>query len=374
MNGDRSAMRDRTDAGFAATLSSTTKGLTGQFKSMGSAMTSAYSKTKEAVSHRFNSSQSDDPTSLANMPPEGSLGPEIWVTNGQLYEAQGNFTKALDNYTKALELEPNNQAALLSTARLYNRQKSYAQATEFFNKSLALAPQAATYNELAMSLQGQGKIAEAQAAVKQAIEMDASNPRYRNNLAGMLVNSGRSDEAVKQLEDLFPPAVANYNVAFLHFQNKNLAAAQQHLQHALAIDPDLALARDLLNRISNNSAAQSAMAAYKTAEGLYRTAEATLQSSGVPANQAVYQLSPGLPTQNVSAQGVAIQGIATQGIAPQGATNRNATTQPQGQTTAASYGAASTYDMSSMSTVANPQMPLPQSNSSMLDLPTVPQY
>lgn len=282
-------MAPETSGGFTSKLSNTTKGISGQFKSMGTAVSNAYSKTKNAVTAPFTSNKnaSSDPTSLSNMP--SNLGPEIWVTNGQLYESQGNFAKALDNYTKALELEPNNQAALLSTARLYERQKQHTQAAEFFSKSLALAPQAATYSELATALQGQGNTAEAQAAVRKAIEMDASNPRYRNNLAGMLVTSGRSDEAVKELQQVYPPAVANYHVAFLHVQNQNVAAAQQHLQTALQIDPNLALARDLMQQISNNSAVQSAMAAGQMASSVYRTAE-SISAPSTQANQAIFQM------------------------------------------------------------------------------------
>lgn len=296
---------EKPKSGFSQTLSSTTKGISGQFKSMGTAVSSAYSKTKSAVTSTFTVSKNgeeNDPTSLANMPDKSTLGPEIWVTNGQLYESQGNFGKALDNYTKALEQEPNNQAALLSTARLYARQQQHAQAAEFFQKSLALSPQAAIYNELAISLQGQGQSAEAQAAVRKAIEMEPANPRYRNNLAGMLVKGGRSDEAVNELLQVFPPAVANYNVAYLHVQNQNVAAAQQHLQTALKLDPNLALARDLMNQISNSSVAQSAVAAYQTAGDIYRTAEG-VANPNVQANAAVYQL-PGQAGGMLPASGI----------------------------------------------------------------------
>ncbi len=278
-------------SGFADTLSNTSRGITGQFKSMGSAMSSAYSKTKDAVTKPFSGTplpNSDNPTSLSNMPPKSSLGPEIWVTNGQLYESQSNFDKALDNYTKALELEPDNVAALLSTARLYSRRNQHEQATEFFAKAISVSPQSDSYNEMALCLQNQARTSEAIAAVQKAIELDPSNPRYRNNLAGMLVSSGRSDEAVQSLQQVFPPAVANYNVAYLHFQNNNVAASQQHLQQALQIDPNLGLARDLMAQISTSAAAKSAMAAYQTAGTLYRTAEG-LASPTVNANPAVYQ-------------------------------------------------------------------------------------
>jgi len=280
-------------SGFASKLSNAGKGIGGQFKSMGTAVSSAYEKTKNAVKSPFvtYNGGSSDPTSLANMPDPGDLGPEIWVANGQSYEAKRDFAKALDNYTRALELEPANEAALVSTARLYARQGQHSQATEFFNKAIATKPNASILNELALTYQKQGKSAEAQSSVRQAIGLDPANARYRNNLAGMLVASGRSDEAVNELQQVFPPAVANYNVAYLHFSNQNIAAAQQHLQVAIQADPNLGEARELMDKINGSGSVQSAVAAYQTAGNIYRTAEAVTRPF-VPATQAVYQMQP----------------------------------------------------------------------------------
>jgi len=289
------------ESAFAA-AASTGSGIGGQFKSMGTAVSSAMGKAKNAVTSTFTSNPDNgDPTSLANMP--SHLGPEIWVTNGHLYETQGNHSKALDNYTKALEMEPKNVSALLSTARLYAKQGQDAQAAEFFSKAIAVAPEASSYNELALVHQKLGKSADAQAAVQKAIDLDPTNARYRNNLAGMLVSGGRSDEAVKQLEQVFPPAIANYNVAYLHFSNSNVAGAQQHLQLALQADPNLQQARDLMDKLGGNQTAQTAMSAYNTAGQIYRTAQAVggqaTSATQVPFQQPVGTNSFG-PTNTVT--------------------------------------------------------------------------
>ncbi len=255
---------------------------------MGTAVTSAVTKTTRAVTQTFSTEKvdADDPTSLSNMP--SNLGPEIWVTNGQVFEAKGNFAKAMDNYTKALELDPKNEPALLSTARLYARQGQYPQAIEFFNKAIAVNPAADSYNELGLAYKQLGRLDQAAQAVRSAIAADPQNTRYRNNLAAILVQGGRSDEAVAELSKVFPAAVANYNVAFLHYSNQNLAGAQQHLQIALQIDPNLKPARELMDTIANNPTTQTAIAAAKTAQEIYRTAQ-TLAMPTVPANGAVFQ-------------------------------------------------------------------------------------
>ena len=288
---------------FAAKASETGKGLGGQLKSMGSTIGSAYKKTTSAVKNTFSTKEKselgDDPTSLANLP--DNLGSEIFVTNGQLYESQGNFNKALDNYTKALEREPNSEVALLCTARLYARQKQHAEASEFFSKALQVSQTPETFNELAMSLQSQGRNAEAQSAVQKAVELDPQNPRFRNNLAGMLVNSGRSEEAVAELQEVFPPAVANYNVAYLHIQNRNVAAAREHLQVALQHDPNFGKARELLAQAGESAVGQSSLAAYQAAKDIYRTAEA-VTGQPINANPAVYQIPGNAPQQPYTSQ------------------------------------------------------------------------
>ncbi|MEZ6133983.1 MAG: tetratricopeptide repeat protein [Pirellulaceae bacterium] len=274
---------------FASSVATTSSGITGQFKSMGSAVGSAMGKAKNAVTSTFTSASGEagDPTSLASMPT--NLGPEIWVADGQIHESKGNNAKALDKYTKALELEPTNLPALLSTARLYAKQEQPAQAAMFFEKAIAVNPDPSIYNELALIQQKAGKTADAQIAVRRAIELDPSNEKYRNNLATLLVAGGRSDEAVAQLQQVFPPAVANYNVAYLHFNQGNIPAAQQHLQLALQADPNLQPARDLIATIGGSQTAQTAMNAYNTAGSVYRTAQAisapTTQATQVPYQQ-----------------------------------------------------------------------------------------
>ncbi len=289
--------------GFASSLSNAGKGVVGQFQSMGTAVKSAAGKAKTAVIAPFATTEkSDDPTSLSNMP--SSIGPEVFVANGQLSETQGNFTKALDNYTKALEIEPNNLSALLSTARLYDRQGQSAQATEFFQKAIKTKPDdAALYNEMGLAMSKAGKPADAESTFQKAIALDPTNSRYRNNLAGLMVNNGRSDEAVKQLEQVFSPAVANYNVAYMHATNQNIAAAQQHLQSALQIDPNLKEARDLMNRLGGSNTVTAATNAYNMAGNVMQTVQGLSSPYGAATAPGVQQgsYSAQIPSNNQAA-------------------------------------------------------------------------
>ena len=291
-------------SGIASTLSGAGKSVVGQFQSMGTAVKSAAGKAKTAVISPFSTaSNSDDPTSLANMP--SSVGPEVWVANGQLNETKGDYTKALDNYTKALEIEPTNLSALLSTARLYDRQGQAPQAAEFFQKAIKIKPDdAALYNELGLVKAKSGSTAEAESNIQKAIALDPTNSRYRNNLAGILVDSGRSDEAVKQLEQVFAPAVANYNVAYLHASKQNIAAAQQHLQLALQIDPNLKEARELMNRLGGSGTMKAATNAYTMAGNVMQQ----VQGFGAPQQGAYAPAQTAQPTQGQASLQPALPG------------------------------------------------------------------
>lgn len=266
------------------------KGIGDGFKTMGTTMNSAVGKAKSAVVSTFTGNSADklDPSiSMADKRTMNTLGPEIWVTNGQIFEMKGDHTKALDNYTKALEKEPDNLAALQAVARLHSRQEQFAQSVEDYQKVVRVSPTAENYSELASAQQKAGRLGDAQATMQKAITMEPTVTRYRNNLAGILVAGGRSDEAVKELQQVLPPAVANYNVAYLHFMNKNTAAAQQHLQTALQADPNLQPARDLLNTLAASQSGQTAGSALNTASQIYRslqspTATSTSQTPAIP--------------------------------------------------------------------------------------------
>ncbi len=276
------------DSSLTSSLASAGTGLSSQIKSMGTTVSSAVGKAKDAVVSTFTTKPAmgvDPETSLANMPK--ALTGELWVTQGHAAELKGNYASAMDFYTKALEQEPNSVPALLSTARLHVRQEQYSTAVEFYQRVINLGPSADLYAELADVQHKAGKIAEAQASIGQAIAMQPDVARYRNNLAGMLVSVGRSDEAVRQLETIFPPAVANYNVAYLHFMNKNMPAAQQHLQVALAADPNLKPARDLLSTLTQSQPGQLAMTAYNMASQVTGTAQGSV-APNVQATQVPY--------------------------------------------------------------------------------------
>ncbi|XZE43048.1 tetratricopeptide repeat protein [Pirellulaceae bacterium SH467] len=250
-----------TSPGVGGTLASTTKAVKGQFSSMGTAVTSAYGKAKTAITAPFSA-----PTTEATLPDSataplaktGSIGPEVYVMTGQLHESKGDYAKALDSYSKALEAEPKNISALLSMARLYDRQNEKDKSISFFNKAIEVAPNnAATFSELGAIYVKSGNLNAAKEQFQKAVNLDPKNANHRSALAGVLLDMGNADGAMVELAQVHQPAMANYQMAYLHFTRKNVPATQQYLGAALQIDPNLKPARDLLASMGGGQSLQN---------------------------------------------------------------------------------------------------------------------
>jgi tetratricopeptide (TPR) repeat protein len=274
-----------TDAsgGMASKFSSTAQGVKGQLSTMGTAVTSAYGKAKSSITSAWSGSSPTATEETAN--PKPTLGPEIFVANGQLYESTGQYTKALDNYSKALEVEPKNASALLAMARLHQRQNEHAKAVEFFKKASEVNPaDAQVFNEIGNCLAKQGQLVNARQEIQKAVNLQPKNRVYRMSMAGILLEEGKSDEALSELAQVDPPAMANYQMASLYFGRQNIPAAQQHLSTALQIDPNLQPARDLLNQMGGGQLAQQAMGAYQGVDQTWNALQNAFpaNASGIP--------------------------------------------------------------------------------------------
>ncbi len=271
------SMAAGTTAGVTGSLASTTQAVKGQFSSMGTAVSSAYGKAKTAITSPFGATaETGDPTSLSTKP---SVGPELHVMNGQLHESQGNYAKALDSYSKALEIESKNPPALLSTARLYERQNEKDKAVEFYQKAATVAPNnAAIFADLGSLQARSGNLTAARSELQKAVNLDPKSSSYRSALAGVMLDSGNAEAAMAELNQVNSPAMANYQMAYLHFARKNVPATQQYLGSALQIDPNLKPARDLMASMGSaqniTQMAQQGQHAVQQAQGIYQQAGA----------------------------------------------------------------------------------------------------
>ena len=267
-----------TATSVTGSLASTTQAVKGQFSSMGTAVSSAYGKAKTAIASPFGATTETkgDPTNLSTKP---TVGPELHVMNGQLHESQGNYAKALDSYSKALEIEPKNPSALLSTARLYERQNEKGKAVDFYQKAANVAPNnAAIFADLGSLQARSGNLTAARSELQKAVNLDPKSTTYRSALAGVMLDSGNAESAMTELNQVNSPAMANYQMAYLHFTRKNVPATQQYLGSALQIDPNLKPARDLMASMGGaqnmTQMAQHGQQTMQQAQGIYQQAGA----------------------------------------------------------------------------------------------------
>jgi tetratricopeptide (TPR) repeat protein len=242
----------------AFSISNAGQGVRNQISSVGAAVSSAYTKTKTAIAAPFtpvsaSSMETADGESNSATNPL-SIAPDTFVAQGNYFESQGNYTKALDSYSRALEAEPKNAVAMLSTARLYDRQQDTAKAIEFYQRTIQIAPSNAdACMELGRVYTKSGDLTSAQQHLRKAVELQPTNKSYRHALAGALLDAGDTNGSMAELARCETPAMAQYQMAYLQFQRKNIPATQQYLSEALKIDPNLKPARDLLTSISGTA-------------------------------------------------------------------------------------------------------------------------
>ncbi len=268
-------------------LSKTATGVKGQFATMGTAMSSAFGKTKTAVKGAFSTTPTDsagtgatvDATTLTSKTP--SLGPEMFLIQGQMYEAQGQFAKATDFYSKALEAEPKNLPALMAMARLQDRQSDTVKAIEFYKKAIEVAPnQAELYAELGNVYSRTAQLSLAKAEYMKAINLDPKSKSYRSSLAGVLIDEGQAELAEQEIRQVETPAMAQYQMAYLQMTRQNVPVARQHLNNALTIDPNLKPARDMLNSMGGSQLVEQGSNYIQQANNYYQQGGQVMQQVG----------------------------------------------------------------------------------------------
>ena len=237
-----------------------------------------------------------DPTSLTH---KAEVTPEVFVANGRLWESTGNYEKAMESYAKALEKRPNDAAALANIARLHFRQENHQKAAEYFGKAIQQnSEDAGLYNDLGLTLSKLGNHIAAATTIEQALRLSPGSSRYANNLASVKFQAGDPAGALEVLVQNNKPAVAHFNMAYLHYKHGQKAESTRHLNQALAYEPQAASdaatkraverSRELLAQIGNVPGASAAIARANAAQPAANT-----PSAAAAVQQAAQGFTPG---------------------------------------------------------------------------------
>jgi tetratricopeptide (TPR) repeat protein len=182
---------------------------------------------------------------------------EFFLTMAIAQEQAGSPESAETFYRQALSNDPKSLTALTAYAHFEDRRRHLNAATKLYKRALARYPEeAGVCNDLGLCYQRQGMLDESVAMLRKATQLNPERPLYHNNLATVLVDAERNDEALAQLLTVNTSAVAHYNLGCLLHRKGNDALAVDHFQKAIFDDPTLGAAQQWLAKLGPQVPAQ----------------------------------------------------------------------------------------------------------------------
>jgi len=129
------------------------------------------------------------------------------------------------------------------------------EAAELYKNSLEIFPTAEAHTFLGWTYHYQGKIEDAIAECKRAIEVDPDFGNPYNDIGAYLIGLGRRDEAIAWLERAIqapryePRHFAHFNLGRVYYSKAMFKRARECFQEALRIEPRYTLARQAIENL-----------------------------------------------------------------------------------------------------------------------------
>ena len=181
----------------------------------------------------------------------GKATPELYVALAQMCHRNGQVEEARKHYQKALSIDPKHLDALLGAGRMEDREGRLDVAQMLYQRAAKAHPKSATaQNDLALCYARRGDLPTAARILDEAIRIEPRKALYRNNAAKVLVEMNYVKPAMDHLAAVHTPAVANYNMAVLLSERGRSAEAVPFLGQALALDPTMQPAHDMLLQLT----------------------------------------------------------------------------------------------------------------------------
>lgn len=174
---------------------------------------------------------------------------------GDALEALGRMAEAITAWRNAIRFDPRAVAPLISLANaLAARDDDKAtqdEAIQCYRRALALDAAAfAALNGLGLALQGQGRLAEAEAALQAGLRLVPEDPVIHANLGNVLRDMGQLDAAEASLTTalrVVPNDIgARFGLARVHYAAERFDVAEPLLRAVLADAPHSAHTRLIL--------------------------------------------------------------------------------------------------------------------------------
>ena len=174
--------------------------------------------------------------------------PEFYVELADAWISRGRPREAIPLYQEAVRRKPDSLAGLLGVGRALETSGQPTEAVEAFRRATRTAPGDATsWRELGQIYVKQGKQAVAMAALEKSLQLDREAPEAHYALGLAWSQSGgdpgRAEASFREAIRLAPYyPEAHMNLAILLFQGQRIDEAEYHFERALRYRPNYALA------------------------------------------------------------------------------------------------------------------------------------
>ena len=165
--------------------------------------------------------------------------PAIYNDLGFVLERQGMPEEAAEQYRKALELDPESASARYNLGASLVRSGQFAEAESHLRAALKKNPNTQTYTALGIVLWQQGRVDEAIANLRAAIEADPKNAAPYDTLGTILIQQGKLEEAASTYRDLIrnrPSTAAHQELAQVLTRLGRTDEARREMDMAKALD------------------------------------------------------------------------------------------------------------------------------------------
>jgi tetratricopeptide (TPR) repeat protein len=143
------------------------------------------------------------------------------------------------SYHEAVKRDGGRSDAYVRMAVVHDLQGEFRESADLYRQALKLAPGSPDiYCDMGYSLYLQRRWAEAEMNLKQAISLDSKHSRAHNNLALVLAQNGRLNDALAEFhKGGSDRASAHANLAFVLTMERRWNEAREQYRLALAADP-----------------------------------------------------------------------------------------------------------------------------------------
>ena len=182
-----------------------------------------------------------------------------WET-AQLAEQRGMDREAIDAYLEVRKHDPSKPGVAHALAVLYDRSGMTDAASREYQTALQQRPDDANlHSDFGYFLYSTGDNAGAEASLREALRLQPAHRQATINLALVVGDGGRYDEAQALFAQAIGPAAAMHNVGMLRLRAGEVEVAKSMLAEAKRRDPSISAGAPVLERLSANPYATSSV-------------------------------------------------------------------------------------------------------------------